>query len=70
VGLYTYMDRLTTGLQQLMCGARKFSLDHISRDDLVSLTQEGAMVSGLRYVMDVDRDEVDQILRPVPYKAA
>ncbi|MBS4023037.1 MAG: hypothetical protein KGZ79_11575 [Dethiobacter sp.] len=65
VGVYTYLDRLTTGLQQLMCGARKFSPDHISREDLVSLTQEGSQVTGLPYVMDVDSQEVEQILGPV-----
>jgi glutamate synthase domain-containing protein 2 len=62
VGLYSYMDRLTTGLQQLMCGARKFGTQYICRNDLVSLTQEGAQVTGLSYVMDADRDEVDRIL--------
>jgi hypothetical protein len=62
VGLFTYMDRLTTGLQQLMCGARKFKAEFITRYDLISLTPEGAAVTGLQYVMDADKDEVDQIL--------
>ncbi|MCK4784512.1 MAG: FMN-binding glutamate synthase family protein [Desulfobacteraceae bacterium] len=33
LGLYTYYERLAQGLRQLMCGSRKFSLEHISRDD-------------------------------------
>lgn len=62
VGLYTYMDRLTTGLQQLMCGARRFNTSFIARDDLAALTPEAASVSGIQYVMDADKDEVDEIL--------
>ncbi|TKJ21731.1 MAG: hypothetical protein CEE43_08560 [Promethearchaeota archaeon Loki_b32] len=34
IGLYTYMTRLEQGLKQLMCGARKFTLEYISRDDI------------------------------------
>ena len=34
IGMITYFDRLNAGLQQLMAGARKFSLKYISRDDL------------------------------------
>ncbi len=66
VGLYTYVDRLATGLQQLMCGARKFAVGYISRDDLVSLTPEGAAVTGIPHVLEADRFEVDTILGPAP----
>jgi hypothetical protein len=34
----------------------------MSRDDLTSLTREAADVSGIPYVMDGDREEVDKIL--------
>lgn len=62
IGLYTYIDRIKTGLQQLMAGARKFTLDHISRDDIVALTKEASEVSGIPYVMDCDREAVEKIL--------
>ena len=62
IGMYTYLDRLAVGLQQLMAGARKFSLEHITRDDLVALTQEAADVSGITYIMDSDAKEVEKIL--------
>ena len=62
IGLYTYYERLAQGLRQLMCGSRNFSLEYISRDDLVSLTKDAADISGITYVMDVDKNEVDQIL--------
>ena len=62
IGMYTYYDRLTGGLQQLMAGARKFALKHISRDDIMAMTREAAEVSGISYVMDADKAEVDRIL--------
>jgi glutamate synthase domain-containing protein 2 len=63
VGLYTYYERLGQGLRQLMAGSRRFSLDYMSRSDLASLTPEATAVSGIPYVMDVDREEVDSILK-------
>jgi glutamate synthase domain-containing protein 2 len=62
LGLYTYYERLAQGLRQLMAGSRKFSLEWISRDDLAALTPEAAEISGIPYMMDVDRDRVDAIL--------
>jgi hypothetical protein len=56
------LDRLTAGLQQLMAGARKFALQYVDRDDLMALTREAAEVSGISYVMDADKEEVDRIL--------
>jgi glutamate synthase domain-containing protein 2 len=62
IGMYSYIDRLKQGLQQLMAGARKFALKHIDRDDLMALTRDASEVSGISYVMDADREEVDKIL--------
>ncbi len=62
LGLYTYYERLAQGLRQLMAGSRKFALEYLTRDDLAALTREAAEVSGIRYIMDVDQEEVDRIL--------
>ncbi len=62
IGLYTYYERLAQGLRQLMCGSRKFALEYVSRDDLAALTPEAAAISGIPYVMDVDKEEVEAIL--------
>jgi glutamate synthase domain-containing protein 2 len=62
IGMYTFCDRIGAGLQQLMAGARKFALKHISRDDIVALTKESAEVTGIPYVMESDREEIDKIL--------
>jgi glutamate synthase domain-containing protein 2 len=62
IGLYTYIQRLAQGLRQLMCGSRKFALDFITRDDIAALTPQAAEISGIHYVMEVDKKSVQQIL--------
>ena len=62
IGMYSYIDRLKHGLQQLMAGTRKFALKYVDRNDLMTLTREAAEVSGISYVMDADAEEVDRIL--------
>jgi glutamate synthase domain-containing protein 2 len=62
IGMYSYLSRMTQGLQQFMAGARKFNLDAITRNDLVALTEEAAKVSGITYVMDSDAAEVEKVL--------
>jgi glutamate synthase domain-containing protein 2 len=62
LGLYTYYERLAQGLRQLMAGSRKFALKYMTRDDLGSLTRECSEVTGIPYVMDLDKQEVDRIL--------
>jgi glutamate synthase domain-containing protein 2 len=62
LGLYTYYERIAQGLRQLMAGSRKFSLEHITRDDIAALTHEAQEVSGIQYVMDVDKGKVERIL--------
>ena len=61
IGLYTYYERLAQGLRQLMAGCRKFSLEHISRDDMTALTREASEISGIPYVLDTDKKEVEEL---------
>jgi glutamate synthase domain-containing protein 2 len=63
LGLYTYYERLAQGLRQLMAGSRKFNVDLITREDIASLTHEATDISGIQYIMDVDKTEVDGILK-------
>ncbi len=63
IAMYTYVDRLKVGLQQLMAGERKFALKYLDRGDLVSLTKEATDVTGISYVMDSDKEEIDSILK-------
>jgi glutamate synthase domain-containing protein 2 len=62
LGLYTYYERNAQGLRQLMAGSRKFQLDKISRDDIAALTHEAEAISGIRHIMDVDKEEAQKIL--------
>ncbi|UCH07843.1 MAG: FMN-binding glutamate synthase family protein [Deltaproteobacteria bacterium] len=62
IGMYSYIDRLRQGLQQLMAGARKFAIQYIDRNDLAALTREAADMSGIPYVMESDRQEIEKIL--------
>jgi glutamate synthase domain-containing protein 2 len=61
LGLITYYERLAQGLRQIMAGSRKFNMACISRDDVAALTPEAARITGLPYVMDADREEVEAI---------
>ena len=63
MGLYTYFKRLDQGLRQLMAGGRKFALQYITRDDIAALTRDAASLSGIPYISDVDKDEVQKILK-------
>ncbi len=63
LGLYTYYERLAMGLRQLMAGTRKFGLEYLTRDDITALTEDAARISGIKYLMDVDSQEVDDILK-------
>ncbi len=62
IGLYTFVDKLKVGLQQLMCGSRNMRVDTISRDDIMCLTPEAAQLSGIPYVMDAYREEALKII--------
>jgi hypothetical protein len=62
IGLYTYVERLSQGLKQLMTGNRKFALKHITRGDIASLTQDAANISKIPFIMDVDKEEAENIL--------
>jgi glutamate synthase domain-containing protein 2 len=63
IGLYTYFKRLSQGLRQLMAGERKFTLDYITRDDIAAITHDAANISGIPFITDVDREEVEKILK-------
>jgi glutamate synthase domain-containing protein 2 len=63
LGLYTYYERLAQGLRQLMAGSRKFALAHLARGDIAALTHEAAQISGITYIMDVDKQETEAILK-------
>ncbi len=62
IALYTLTDKLACGLQQLMAGARKFSLDKISRSDLFSANRETERETGIPHVSEVNDETAKKIL--------
>ncbi|MBU1121913.1 MAG: FMN-binding glutamate synthase family protein [Candidatus Omnitrophota bacterium] len=62
IGIYSFSQKIKVGLQQLMAGSRNFNLSTISRNDLMSLTEDAAKISGIPYVMDAYRKEAEAIL--------
>lgn len=65
LGLYTYYERLAQGLRQLMAGCRKFNNSNISREDISALTHEASEISGIKYIMDVDKEKANEIINSV-----
>jgi hypothetical protein len=62
IGIYSYSQKIRIGLQQLMAGARCFNVESITRNELMSLTEECAKVTGIPYLMDSYRKEAMKIL--------
>ena len=62
VGIFSAGEKIRVGLQQLMAGARKWRVDLISRNDLAALTEEGANITGIPYIMNAYRDEALEII--------
>lgn len=62
IAFWTLADKLACGLQQLMAGARKFSVDHISRADLFSGNRETARETGIPHVSDANDEAAKKIL--------
>ncbi len=62
LGIYSYSQKIKVGLQQLMAGARCFNIASITRNELMSLTEECTKVTGIPYLMDAYRQEAEAIL--------
>ncbi len=62
IGIFNVVDKINVGLQQLMAGSRNWKIDYISRNDLVSLTEECAKITGITYVMDAYREDALKII--------
>ncbi|MEE4354051.1 MAG: glutamate synthase-related protein [Desulfatiglans sp.] len=62
IAFCTLADKLSCGLQQLMAGARNFSLNKISRGDIMSGNRETAKETGIPHVSDVNDESARKIL--------
>jgi glutamate synthase domain-containing protein 2 len=62
IGIFSAVDKIKVGLQQIMAGSRNWQVPYISRKDLFSLSEECAKVTAIPYVMDAYREEALQII--------
>ncbi len=62
IAMCTMVDKLACGLQQLLAGARKFSIDQISRSDLFAANRETAQETGITFITDANNESARQIL--------
>ncbi len=62
IAMWTLSDKLSCGLQQLMAGARKFSLDKVTRNDIVAGNRETAQELGIKHVADANDESAKKIL--------
>jgi len=63
VAVYTYLtDRIGVGLKQMLAGNRKWKLDLISRNDLMSLSERAAKVTGIPTPDEIEKDAIERIL--------
>ena len=63
VGIYSYfVDRIGTGLRQLLAGSRRFDLMALRRCDVAALTERAARMFEIPLLEDLDKDEFAAIL--------
>lgn len=62
IAFCTMIDKLSCGLQQLMAGVRKFSLNRIERTDLFSGNRETERETGIPHVSDANDETAKRIL--------
>lgn len=62
IAVWTLCDKLGAGLQQLMAGARKFSVSAITRKDIFSANRETEKETGIAFITDYEDNKAKKIL--------
>ncbi len=62
IAVWTLADKLAAGLQQLMAGARKFSMNQISRTDLYASNRETERETGIPFITCMQDEFAKKIL--------
>lgn len=63
IAVWTLADKLAAGIQQLMAGARRFSLNTISRNDIFSANRETEKETGVPFITDLGDLKAKKILK-------
>lgn len=61
IGVFSYINRISAGVRQMMALNRKFKLNLIDRSDIVPLTELAAQVTGLDMYEDMYLRELENI---------
>jgi hypothetical protein len=62
IGVYAWADKIACGLQQFMAGSRRFTIGHMTRDDLMAANEETARVANLPLMTEALADKAKAIL--------
>ena len=62
IAFYTMADKLYCGMQQLLAGARKFSVTQITREDIFAGNRETADETGIMHMCDANDQSARKIL--------
>jgi glutamate synthase domain-containing protein 2 len=62
IAMWTLVDKLAAGLQQLMAGARRFRISEISRNDIFSANRETEIETNIPFITDVLDESAKKIL--------
>ncbi|MDR2350999.1 MAG: FMN-binding glutamate synthase family protein [Deltaproteobacteria bacterium] len=63
IAMWGALDKLGAGLQQLMAGERKFTLESLDRDDIAAANRETAKETGLKFITDIGDEAAREILK-------
>ena len=63
IAVWTLCDKLAAGVQQLMAGARRFSVKAISREDIFSANRETEKETGIPFITDLYDDKAKKIMK-------
>jgi glutamate synthase domain-containing protein 2 len=63
IALWTFLDKIAAGLQQLMAGARKFAVQDISRSDIYSANRETEQETRIPFITDQGNQSALKILK-------
>ena len=63
IAIWTLCDKLAAGVQQLMAGARRFTVKAINRQDIFSGNRETEKETGIPFVTDLANEKAKKILK-------
>jgi hypothetical protein len=63
IAMWTALDKIGAGLQQLLAGARHFSLSEVQRRDLAAANRETERETGVPFITEAGDEDAKQILK-------